>query len=452
MKTQVKNYLISNHTNMKNLKTIITLFILVLIASCSKDSDETAAAATPLLAITAINPATGPKNTPVTISGTGFSTTPGNNAVTLNGKVCPVVNSTAIQLTITIPPSAGSGKIKVAVAGANAESGNFEFVVTTTAKILAGSGNPGNSDGFGTSAQFRGPTGLTVDVDGNIFIADMFNDRIRKITPAGNVSTVAGSTFGFADGQGFAAKFHRPSGISVDPTGNLYITDYFNNKIRKISSTGLVSTFAGNIEGFLDGIGTSALFNRPGYITIDNQSNFYVTDSENRRVRKISAAGVVTTVAGSGASVAIDGQGTAASFSTILGLTIDPTGNLFVIDDNGAKIRKISPAGLMTTFAGSTTRGFADGQGAAARFAAVDIVSDAQGNLFVADDENGKIRKITPSGLVSTVAGRGTTIPFLNDNGTSTQFNSPNAIAIDANGNIYVSSFANHQIGKITFD
>lgn len=430
------------------MKKIITLLSLLILLSCSKDDDNKEVKAT--LSITSISPVSGPKNTPITIIGSGFSTVSSENVVTINGKVCPVINSTPTQLAITIPPGAGSGNIKVAVAGANAESSNFDFIATITAKIIAGS-TFGFSDGSALNAQFKTPAGIVVDADGNLFVADVFNEKIRKITPNGSVSTFAGTSFGFADGQGNVAMFKRPFDVAIDAAGNLYVTDFFNHKIRKISNTGLVSTFAGNIEGYLDGIGTSALFNLPSHLTMDKQGNLFMSDTENRRIRKISATGVVTTFAGSGASVAADGQGTAASFSSIRGITVDPAGNVFVVDNNGANIRKITVAGLVTTFAGSSTTGFADGQGTAAKFNAIGIASDAQGNLFVADDINGNIRKITAAGQVTTIAGRNTPIPFINENGETVQLN-PNGIAVDAKGNIYVTGGGSNIIGKITLD
>lgn len=175
---------------MKYLKTIFALFLITIIISCSKDENNSVAAVD--LVITNISPATGPKNTPVTIIGTGFSAINSENTVTINGKVCPLINSTATQLTVSIPPSAGSGKIKVKVGNTEAESADFEFVVTTTVTTLAGNAL-GSDDGQGTNAQFNIPQGITIDVTGNLYVADMGNHRIRKITPNGFATTIINS-------------------------------------------------------------------------------------------------------------------------------------------------------------------------------------------------------------------------------------------------------------------
>ncbi len=435
---------------MKNLKNYFTLFILVLITSCSKDNDttETPDGLIVNLAITNISPTTGPKNTPVTITGTGFSTTPANNAVTINGKVCSVVNSTATQLTITIPPSAGSGKIKVVIAGANAESGNFESIVTTTVTTIAGNGS-GFQDGQGTNAQFNAPRGITIDTTGNLYVGDFFNHKIRKITPNGQVTTIAGSTKGFADGIGSLAKFDFPEDVAIDAAGNLYITDVFNNKIRKISSTGQVSTIAGSTEGFTDGQGVNAKFSAPVGITIDNAGNLYITDHVNHKIRKITPNGLVTTIAGSTSGFA-DGIGNVAKFDFQDGIEIDATGNLFISDLLNNKIRKVSSTGQVSTITGST-QGLADGQGVNAKFYGLrSSTIDAAGNLYVVESRNNKVRKISPTGLVTTVAGSSS--GFIDGNGASAQFNGPHGITIDSQGNLYVVDTGNHKIRKITFD
>lgn len=442
---------------MKNLKTIITLFILVLIAACSKDSDETSipdestetsTSISAVLAITNINPAKGTKNTSVTITGTGFSTTTTNNTVTINGKTCPVVNSTSTQLIITIPPKAGSGKIKVGVAAANVESNDFEFLESIIVTTIAGS-TQGFNDGLGAAAQFSELQGLILDGQGNLLVAD--DNRIRKVSLSnGAVTTVAGSTFGgFTDGQGISANFSLVNGIAMNAAGTLFVTDDFNNKVRAISNTGLVSTFAGSTRGFLDGSLSSAQFSGLSGIVIDASGNKYVADRNNHRIRKITGNNV-TTLAGSGSLGSTNGQGIVASFSLPTGLTIDTSGNLYVTDGVGKRIRKITPTGLVTTFAGSSTQGFLDGQGVSARFnLATGIGIDSQNNLFVSDEI--KIRKISPTGLVTTIAGTGTS-GYVDGNAITTQFAALEGIAIDAQGNIYVADAGNFKIRKITFD
>ncbi len=431
---------------MKNLKNIFTLFILVLIASCSKDSDTPSEPIAPQLAISSISPSTGPKNTIVTITGTGFSTTNSENVVTINGKVCPIVNSTATQLTVTIPPSAGSGKIKVTVAGSNAESSNFDFKVTTTVTTIAGS-TIGFADGQGNIAQFKQPFGIAIDALENLFVVDKLNHKIRKISSTGLVTTVAGSTIGFADGQGTLAQFSVPSFLVVDGVGNLFVTDVQNNKIRKITPTGLVSTFAGSTQGFADGQGINAQFNDPIGIGIMADGNLLIADANNFRIRKISPTGLVTTLAGGTFGFA-DGQDTAAEFKVTYGAAADSAGNIFISDQN--RIRKISPSGFVSTFAGSVP-GYLDGQGVIAQFNSIGgIAIDRSGNLYVTDGNNSKIRKISASGLVTTVAG--VTEGSNDGNEITSQFYAPGGITIDNKGNLYVADTGNHRIRKITFD
>lgn len=421
------------------MKKSILLFSLLILFSCSNDNDNKET-----LLITSINPSTGPKNTPVTIIGSGFSNVSSENVVTINGKVCPVINSTATQLTITIPPSAGSGKIKVEAAGADAESSNFEFVITTTVTTIAGS-SQGLNDGQGFAAQFNFLRGITLDTQGNLLIAD--GDRIRKVSSNGLVTTIAGSTGGFLDGQGILAKFDGVTGIVITATGAIHVTERFNHKIRVINNTGIVSNFAGTIRGFSDGNRFFAAFNIPNGIVIDASGNTFVADSFNRRIRKI-AGDNVTTFSGNSNSASTDGQGVSASFEFPRGLSIDNSGNLYVTDDF-ILIRKITPTGLVTTIAGSTS-GFADGQGTAARFNnATGIVADSEGNLFVTDGS--KIRKITSNGLVTTLAGTATK-GFVDGNADIAQFNNLDGITIDSQGNLYVADTGNFKIRKITFD
>ena len=267
----------------------------------------------------------------------------------------------------------------------------------------------GSNQGYvdGSPAKFNAPSGIAADSLGNTYITDFGNHVIRKTTAAGVVSTVAGSVAGIVDGLATSAQFYYPNGSAVDKLGNIYISEEGSARIRKITPLGEVSTFAGNVPGNADGIGMSAQLMNPSGIAIDKQGNLYVADQINHRIRKITPAGIVTTLAGSTPGYA-DGAGTGAQFYRPVGVVVDAQGNVFVGDLFNHKIRKITPSGGVTTIAGSTY-GFADGNASSAKFAfPAGLALDKEGNLYVADSENHRIRKITPAGIVTTFAGTGT--------------------------------------------
>ncbi|WP_445752727.1 NHL domain-containing protein [Polaribacter sp.] len=311
---------------------------------------------------------------------------------------------------------------------------------------FAGLGS-GYADGTGTAARFKNPFGVAVDVSGTVYVADEGNHKIRKITPSGDVTTFAGSTIGYADGIGTAAKFIYPTGVAVDASGNVYVAEQANHKIRKITPTGEVSTFAGSIGGYADGTGTAARFNNPYGVAVDTSGNVYVADESNHKIRKITPDGVVTTFAGSTAGYA-DGTGTAAQFYFPTGLAVDDSGNVYVADYNNNRIRKITSTGVVTTLAGGT-QGSADGTGTAAQFNhPKGIALDASGNVYVADYDSNRIRKITPIGEVTTLAG--STYGFVDGTGTEAKFRNPTGLAIDnASGIMYIADYNNHRIRKI---
>ncbi len=398
--------------------------------------------------ITSFTPTSGAVGATVTITGANFSTVVSENIVKFNNTAATVTAATATQITTTVPTGATTGKITVQVGTQTATSTDDFEILTILVSTLAGSSAPGFADGTGTAAQFNQPDGVAVDAAGNIYVADRDNNRIRKITPDGVVSTLAGSgIYGFADGTGTSAQFKTPSGVAVDAAGNVYVGDTGNHRIRKITSAGVVSTLAGSgTAGFAEGTGIAAQFSGPSGVAVDAAGNIYVTDASNHRIRKITSSGEVSTLAGSSSGFA-DGTGSAAQFYYPYGVAVDAAGNIYIGDNSNNRIRKITSAGVVSTLAGSGIFGFADGTGTAAQFKFPNGVAvDAAGNIYVADVHNHRIRKITSSGEVSTLAG--STSGFADGTGSAARFSYPNGVAVDASGNIYVGD--NYRIRKIT--
>ena len=277
------------------------------------------------------------------------------------------------------------------------------YVFTT----LAGSGGTwGSTDGTGSAAKFTDPQGLAVDIAGNVYVADTGNHTIRKITSAGLVTTLAGSLSpGSIDGRGSAAQFNEPSGVAVDSAGNVYVADQGNHTIRIVTSTGWVETLAGaEAAGSTDGTGSAARFYYPRGVAVDSAGNVYVADYANHTIRKVTSASVVTTLAGSaGLRGSTDGTGSAARFTYPTGVAVDSAGNVYVADNSNSTIRKVTAAGVVTTLAGSAgLAGAADGTGSAARFQFPDAVAvDIGGNIYVKDASF--IRKVTSAGIVTTL-------------------------------------------------
>ena len=274
-------------------------------------------------------------------------------------------------------------------------SGHCIRKITTAGGVSVFAGTPGVSKSDTTG--FHGPYAIAFGRNGVLYVAEVYNDRISAVSPTGVISVFAGGTRGYADGVGTNAQFYYPQGIAVDSVGNLYISDVGNSgRIRKISPAGVVTTFAGSGSiGSTNGLGTNATFRNPEHLACDSSGNIYVADWNTSLIRKISPAGLVTTLAGSGVKSSVDGIGTAASFNEPQGITLDSSGNVYVTEASGNRIRKITPNGLVTTLAGSSTAGSANGTGAEATFnVPIGIVMDTSNNLYVADLTNNLIRKI----------------------------------------------------------
>ena len=327
-------------------------------------------------------------------------------------------------------------------------------VVTT----LAGkAGATGSADGSGAAARFNNPFDAAVDAAGDLYVCE--GNDIRKITPAGVVTTFAGKAGaqGNTDGKGTAARLTGPCGIALNAAGDFYVSEAGPNLILKITPAGQVTTLAGkyDVTGSTDGKGAAARFSWPLGVACDSAGNVYVADLHNNAIRKITPAGVVTTLAGKAGQLgSTDGTGAAASFNGPTGVACDAAGNLYVVDQNNNTIRKITPAGVVTTFAGKAgVSGSADGTGAAASFTMpTGICYDpANGDLYVADSENCTIRQITPAGVVTTIAGKYGSVGSADGTGAAASFDSPTGVAVDAAGDLYVCDQTNNTIRKITF-
>ncbi len=326
-------------------------------------------------------------------------------------------------------------------------------VVTTVAGLA---GNTGSTDGTGTAARFRSPFAVTADGSGNLYVADTSNHTIRKVTSGGVVTTLAGTanSSGSVDGSGSAARFNFPTGVAVNGSGNIIVADAFNQTIRSITPAGVVTTLAGSagLTGSVDGTGSAARFNLPSSVSVDATGTVYVADTNNNTIRKVTAAGVVTTLAGSaGSAGSTDATGSAARFFAPSGLVVDGSGNVYVSDTNNDTIRKVTAAGVVTTYAGIAIYGSGDGIGTNAHFTfPAGTAVDSAGNIYVADSGNHTIRKITSTGTVTTLAGSTGNSGSADGTGTAARFNDPGAVAVDSAGNVYVADAGNATIRKVT--
>jgi sugar lactone lactonase YvrE len=386
--------------------------------------------------INSFAPESAAKDSVIIIEGANFSSILTENLVTINDKEATVLTATPTRLSVKVPVHAGNGKIAVSVASKTANSANT-FTYLYTVSTFAGKGEPGDDDGPDTTAKFNAAFGLIADKDGNIIVADGGNNKIRKITPAGVVSTIAGDgLIGTRNGAGAIARFNYPRGVATDAAGNIYVADAGNNLIRKITPAGIVSTLAGDgTDAFADGQGIEAKFSFPVELVLDADGNIFVTDGGNRRIRKITPQGLVSTIGG-----IIQG------FPE--GIVIDATGNLYFANTATHMIQKMNTQGALSNVAGDGTPGFANGPGVNARFVNPEgLAMDADGNLYVGDLGNAQVRKITPAGEVSTFAG--TQRGFKNGIASEAMFFGLSGVAIDKSGNIFVADVLNGRIRKI---
>jgi serine/threonine-protein kinase len=307
------------------------------------------------------------------------------------------------------------------------DAGAHKTKYVAQASTFVGNGNYGSDDGTGSAVTFGNPTAVALSSNGDLYVGD--NKLIRKVTPAGEVSTYASIPSGAING------------IAIDADGNIFVSS-FNDEIFKIAASdpSLATVFAGS--------SIPATFRNPMGMAIDQSGNLYVADRDNHAIRKISPIGIVTTVAGTGVAGHADGSTGTATFNHPAGVTVDASGNLYVADSDNELIRKISTAsGVVTTVAGSALiSGNDDGIGAAARFDTPQgLTMDKDGNIIVADTGNHSIRKVTPLGVVTTLAGYGSS-GLKNAIGVNAKFYAPMGIAVGHDGTFYIADNGNRMI------
>ena len=312
------------------------------------------------------------------------------------------------------------------------------------------------------------PQGVFVDGLENIFIADNYNSRVEQVSPAGIINTIAGtgtSGFGGDGGSATAAELYNGLDVAKDAAGNLYIVDQTNQRIRKVTTTGVISTFAGTGYGAGTGVGgysgdgaaaTLAELYNPYAVAVDAAGNVYIADGGNHRIRKVNTAGIISTFAGIGsAGFSGDGlQATLAALNEPTGVALDDSGNVFIADANNNRVRKVNTAGVISTFAGNGTAGYSlDGIAAtsSALNAPIRVACSGLGNVYIADELNNRIRKVNSAGIISTFAGNGT-LTYSGDGGpaTAAQLSAYGGISVDGVENVYIADQGNHRVRKVS--
>ena len=329
--------------------------------------------------------------------------------------------------------------------------GRADLAVRTFAGTGSWETGGGNNDGARLDAAFDIPTGIAFERDGSLLVADFNNHLVRKIGLDGEVSTLAGSgEAGWSDGPGKEAEFNGPAGLAVGPSGDVYVSDALNHVIRRVNPDGSVETLAGGgsegsangkpqeLRGFSNGRGSEARFDAPAGIVVDQAGTIFVADKNNNRIRRITPAGDVTTFAGSGAIASVDGSGLGASFAFPTGLAIDGLGNLYVTEQDSASVRKVDPSGNV-----STVLRMHDGPSGLSGLAV-----DHEGNLYVGDVWTNQIRFINRNGEHSTYAGVAG-VGFSDGPGDTAQFVNPTGIVVAASGALFVADAGNHRIRVI---
>jgi sugar lactone lactonase YvrE len=371
-----------------------------------------------------------------------------------------IEGATTAELVIAslTPASVGDYFVEIANEAGVIRSATAHLFLSQQPQVAVTTVSGSTAPGFANSSlagevRFNQPNGLASLGNGIIAVADGANHAVRLVGADGSATVAAGDgTPGYVDDLAVNARFNFPLSVAKDPAGDILVADALNHAIRRIEMFGLrrVTTVAGNgLPGLKNGVGRDAQLNYPNDLVADSDGNIFVTEFMNHTVRKISPTGTVTTFAGTGISGWQDGPAATAQFTSPGGITIDSSRNLYITEYHGHRIRKITPAGFVSTIAGTNIAGFADGRGSSARFNTPDgIAVDPLGNLYVTEWENHSVRRIDAQGSVLTIAGLGTP-GYIDGDQNSAQFNRPSAIIWLPGGKLWVSDYSNHCIRQI---
>ncbi|MEM9648903.1 MAG: sterol desaturase family protein [Bacteroidota bacterium] len=431
-------------------KTMTLLIVCCAVLSCSKEDNEvTAVEPSPVQVapkVTAFSPKSGPYGTQVTITGKGFGKDDSGVKVYFNAVETSIAQLADDRIVAEVPKGADSGELKVNVNGETLLAGSFIYEFTVSVQTFTGS-TQGLEDGSLEVAKFSEPTDMVEDSQGNLFVVDNLNDVIRIIDPEGKVSIYAGAidgTAGSEDGFRLDARFDSPLRIAIDDQDNLYITDFMNSAVRKITPEGMVSTV---LTKFTNAAGVADKLYRPDGLAVGEDGTLYIADRANERVLKLTPEGQVQHLAGSGTGFK-DGQGFQAEFQTPRGMTFGNDGYLYIADGLNHSIRRVSLDGEVMTVAGTGDSGENNGNAMDATFyQPYDVQMNHRGNLIIADSGNDNIRMLSADGKVTKLIGNG---EGDTDGGSDiAQLEGSKGLFMNKEGTLFIIDTENHKIKKI---
>lgn len=395
-------------------------------------------------------PTSGSHSTWVTVTGAAFSSVPAENQVTFNGVPARVESASSTELVVQVPVGALSGPVAVQVAGHPQAKSRTAFRYLYSATVST----------FPQQPYAANPAGVATDAQGNLYVANEGYHCVLKITPQGVVTTLAGESgsAGHVDGPAALARFAAVTSLAVDQQGNVYVAEKYAHYIRKISAAGVVSTLAGSgVPGYWEGVGPSTRLNMPDGLAVDAQGNVLFADQGNDCIRQISPAGVVSTFAGLGARGGFaDGPPGVARFYSPTGIAIDAQGVVYVADAGNHRIRKIARNKTVTTLGGSSECGYRDGPVGTSRFYyPTGVAVGADSSVYIAEHNGNRIRLLAADGYTSTLAGPPSNClvyirgSLVNGPGGTARFDGPRSIALGPKGELYVADDYNYCIRKL---